>query len=118
MERKSILEPDDIKPRKITKKYFKPVKKKGRIPVLAKYINKRIHIRMDYKGKRYKAHVRRDGSITFAANSADAKRLQGKVYTSPSMAASAVTGRNMNGWISWRFERIPGDWVLINEMRK
>ena len=48
MERKSILEPDDIKPRKITKKYFKPVKKKGRIPVLAKYINKRIHIRMDY----------------------------------------------------------------------
>jgi len=92
--------------------------KEGRTPTLARYIKKRLHIRMDYKGKRYVAHVRKEGSITFAAESAEADRLQGKVFTSPSLAAQAVAKRNMNGWTWWRYERAPGDWVLLDELRK
>jgi len=91
-------------------------KKKG---VLAQYINKRFNIRFNYKGKLYIAHVRRDGIITFAAESAEAKRLQGKEYYSPSMAAIAVTKKKTwNGWRSWKYERSPGEWILIDELRK
>jgi len=103
----------------------KPMEKKeetrrnGRIPVMGRYIKRRMHIRMDYKGKRFIAHVRRDGSISFAAESADAESLQGKVYTSPSLAAAAAANRRtMNGWWWWRYERAPGDWVTIDELRK
>lgn len=94
------------------------VHRDGRKTTLAKYLNKRIHIRFVYKGKLYIAHVRRDGTITFAADSAEAKRLQGKEYGSPSMAAAAITKRTMNGWSSWKYERSPGEWVLIDELRK
>jgi len=103
----------------------KPIKQKeeapreGRKPVLSDHIKGRMHIRMFYKGKRFIAHVRKDGSITFAADSADASRLQGKVFTSPSLAAAAAANRRtMNGWWWWRYERAPGDWVSIDELRK
>lgn len=90
----------------------------GREPTLAKYLIKRIHLRFVYKGKLYIAHVRRDGTISFAADSAEAKRLQGKEYGSPSMAAAAITKRTMNGWSSWKYERSPGEWVFLDELRK
>jgi hypothetical protein len=93
-------------------------KKKGRIPVLAPFVDHRFHIQFKYKGKLYIAHVKHDGTISFAKNSADAKRLQGKVYTSPSKAASVAVGKPMNGWKTWRYERAPGDWVLLDELRK
>jgi hypothetical protein len=86
--------------------------------VLAQYLDKRIHIRFRYKGKLYIAHVRKDGWITFAAESAEAKRLQGKEFKSPSSAASAITGRARNGWKCWKYERSPGEWVLLEELRK
>jgi hypothetical protein len=86
--------------------------------VLAQYLDKRIHIRFRYKGKLYIAHVRKDGWITFAAESAEAKRLQGKEFKSPSSAASAITGRAMNGWRCWKYERSPGEWVFLDELRK
>jgi hypothetical protein len=86
--------------------------------VLAQYLYKRIHLRFRYKGKLYVAHVRKDGWITFAAESAEAKRLQGKEYKSPSAAASAVTGHEMDGWRNWKYERSPNEWVLIDELRK
>jgi hypothetical protein len=91
---------------------------KGRKPTLAPFINRRIHIRFRYKGQLYIAHVRSGGSIKFARESAEYQRLKGKVFTSPSLAASAITKRPMNGWFSWQFERAPGDWVLLNELRK
>jgi hypothetical protein len=90
----------------------------GKQPVLAPFVKRRFHIRFRYKGKLYIAHVRRDGSITFANDSADADRLQGKVFFSPSRAAKAVTKREMNGWAVWTYERAPGDWVLLDELRK
>jgi len=104
---------EDILPQKIQKQEIS--KDKG---ILAQYINKRFHIRFRYKDKLYIAHVRRDGWITFAAESADAKRFKDKIFKSPSLAASEISGHSMNGWHNWKYERSPGEWVLIDELRK
>lgn len=93
-------------------------KVKGRKPTLAPYVTRRFYIRFNYKGLLYIAHVRRDGSIKFAAESAEAERLKGEVFTSPSLAGRAVTKRATDGWYVWKFERAPGDWVVLNELRK
>ena len=91
---------------------------RGRKPVLAPLIDHRFHIHFKYKSKLYIAHVRSNGTITFARDSAEAGRLQRKIFTSPSLAAAAVTKKPMNGWYSWKYERAPGDWVLLDELRK
>jgi hypothetical protein len=94
---------------------------KGRKPTLSPFIKKRIHIRFKYKGKLYVAHAQRNGFIKFAGETTDKVKLiklRGKVFTSPSIAASAITGRPMNGWKVWKYQRSPGEWVLINELRK
>ncbi len=85
-----------------------PKKVKGRTPVLAKYVTKRFPIRWRYKGKLYRATVRRDGSISFNK----------KIYTSPSVAAFPIARHAVDGWHVWKFERSPGEWVLLNELRK
>jgi len=81
----------------------------GRTPVLAKYTTKRLRLSMTYKGKQYRATVLKDGSIF---------GRRGKIFTSPSGAAQAVTGRPVDGWRRWRYERAPGDWVPLDELRK
>ena len=81
----------------------------GRQPVLANYIDGPMNLQARYKGKIIKAHVRRNGSI----------RFKGKVYLSPSFAgAAACKRRSCNGWRFWKYERAPGDWVPLNELRK
>lgn len=81
----------------------------GRRPVLARYIKGSLKLQARYKLKTIKARVRRDGSISF----------RGKVYRSPSQAAAkACKRRTCNGWIFWQYERAPGDWVRLNELRK
>lgn len=90
----------------------------GRQPTLAPFVTRRFHIQFKYKGKLYIAHVRSDGTIRFAANSAEAKRFKGKIFTSPSLAGWAVTNRSTDGWYAWKYERAPGDWVHLNELRK
>ena len=64
-------------------------------------------IRWKYKGRIYKAQVRRDGRIHF----------QGKTFTSPSVAAAGVARHAVDGWYAWKYERAPGDWVELNELR-
>jgi hypothetical protein len=81
---------------------------KGSKAILAPYVKKRFEIRLKYKGKTYKAMVRKDGSILYA----------GKIYNSPSMAAVAITKRAMNGWATWKYERAPGDWLILDMLRK
>jgi len=85
--------------------------------VLAKYVSGRFHIRFDYKGKRYIAHVRQNGTISFSRHNAESKRLQGGVYYSPSEAAKAVTKHAMNGWTTWKYQKASGEWVHINELK-
>lgn len=76
--------------------------------ILAPYVKDRFEIRFWYKNKLYKATVRKDGTILY----------KGESYNSPSTAASAITKRAMNGWATWRYERAPGDWVILDTLRK
>ena len=81
----------------------------GKKPVLAKYTTGPMKLRARYKGRILSARVRRDGSI----------RFRDKVYRSPSQAgAVACKRRSCNGWAFWQYERAPGDWIPLNELRK
>jgi len=107
------VELDKIAPVRRRKKKAKPRKAKprkveGRTPTLAPYVTRRFLIRLRYKGKTYQASVRKDGSIY----------RKGQVFTSPSSAARAVIPRHADGWHAWRYERAPGDWVTLDNLRK
>ncbi len=96
---------------KKTKEVAKPKIKvqKGSKAILAQYnVKKPCKIHLKYKNKTYKATVRKDGTILYG----------GKVFNSPSMAARAIKHRASNGWKNWKYERAPGDWVLLDTLRK
>jgi hypothetical protein len=80
----------------------------GPMPALCPYVKKVFRLRGHSKGKTFQASARDDGSI----------RLQGKLYTSPSAAAEAATRYPVDGWLFWKYERAPGDWVRLDELRK
>jgi hypothetical protein len=80
----------------------------GPMPPLCPYVKKVFRLRGRSKGKTFHASVRDDGSI----------RLQGKVYASPTAAAEAATQYSVDGWLFWKYERAPGDWVPLDELRK
>jgi hypothetical protein len=82
---------------------------KGLRAVLAKYPKRPYKLRGKHKGKTIRAFIRKDGKIWFS----------GKAYLSPSTAAAAaVKRRTCNGWRFWHYERSPGDWVRLDEMRR
>jgi hypothetical protein len=81
---------------------------KRRKPALAKLVERATELRATLKGRSFKARVRRDGFI----------RLKGKLYRSPSHAGQAACKRACNGWRFWKYERAPGDWVRLKELRK
>lgn len=83
------------------------VVKKGS-PVLSAYVNRSTKLRATFKGKLVRARIRKNGLI----------RYRGKDYKSPSKAASAVVKRAANGWTFWKYERAPGDWVSLKELRR
>ena len=86
-----------------------PAATAGRSPILAAYISGPLKLRARCKGETLHATVARAGTI----------RFNGKVYTSPSLAGAAARKyRTCNGWTFWQYERAPGDWVLLNELRK
>ncbi len=80
----------------------------GRMPPLCRFIEKVSKLRGRSKGKVFHASVLSDGSI----------RLQRKVHSSPSSAAKAVTKYSVDGWTFRKYERTPGDWVRLDELRK
>jgi RAMA domain-containing protein len=88
---------------KISKK-----EKNGSQPILAPYISKSLKLRASVRNKKFKARVRRDGSI----------RFRNRIYNSPSSAGGAACKRSCDGWYFWKYERAPGDWVKLNELRK
>lgn len=53
-------------------------------------------------------NVRRDGQI----------RHNGVLYKSPSKAATAISGVSSNGWTFWSYERAPGQWMQLMELKK
>jgi Restriction Enzyme Adenine Methylase Associated len=86
----------------------RPKQPTGRKPALAVYVTVPLRLRVTFKGRTYRAFVRRDGSIRFGK----------KLYNSPSTAGTAVCKRSCDGWYFWKYERAPGDWVFLNELRK
>ena len=80
----------------------------GRMLPLLPYVKKVFKLRGRSKGKTFMASVKDDGTI----------RLQRKVYPSPTAAAMAVTHYTVDGWWFWKYERAPGDWVRLDELRR
>jgi len=78
-----------------------------RRPLRTPTAKKVFRLRGYSKGKTFHASVRDDDSI----------HLEGKVYTLPA-AAEAATQYPVDGWLFWKFERAPGDWVRLDELRK
>lgn len=85
-----------------------PKSRKGRLPVLSKYISTPLMLKAKFKNKTVTARVARNGTIRFA----------GKTYFSPSLAGKAACNQPCNGWIFWSYERAPGDWVRLDQLRK
>jgi hypothetical protein len=75
--------------------------------VLAGCVDKRINLRAEYKGERYRATLRKDGYIS----------SQGSLYESPTAAAKEIVGRAVNGWWFWHFRK-GQEWVRLSELRK
>lgn len=69
--------------------------------------SKSYRLRARYKGKVYKARLRRDGKVRWKRN----------LYNSPSAAGFAIRKRPTNGWWFWLYERSPSDWVRIADLR-
>ena len=81
----------------------------GRMPTLADHISGPMTLRARYKGKTVRAFVRKSGLIWF----------DGRHFRSPSHAgAHAVKRRTCNGWTFWQYQRAPGDWVNLDNLRK
>lgn len=86
-----------------------PKNRKGQPPVLSKYASTPLNLKAKFKNKSISARVTKDGTI----------RLAGKAYFSPSLAAAAACNRRgCNGWTFWSYERAPGDWVRLDQLRK
>lgn len=82
---------------------------RSRRPVLSAYVTCGMRIKGRHKNRTKRAWVRRDGSISF----------DGQVFNSPSMAAASACGRTRcNGWQFWTYERTPGNWVPLSELRR
>jgi hypothetical protein len=81
---------------------------KGGLPPLGRYLSRGRSLRGVYKGKSHKGRARKDGTIS----------VGGKTYNSPSLAAAAVVGHPINGWWFWKYERAPGHWVRLRELRR
>ena len=76
--------------------------------LLAGLISGPMRIRNTVKGKIVRARVRRNGTI----------RYKGKTFNSPSAAATSACGHPCDGWYFWKYERGPGDWVKLHELRR
>jgi len=109
-KQKSQQEIEDLFPRKMIGKRVKGKRKERGRPVLADFPNRPSRLRASFKGKKFRARVLRSGTIS----------VKGERFKSPSMAAYHVIGRKraINGWWFWHYERAPGDWIRLKELRR
>lgn len=68
---------------------------------------RRIALRARYKGKSYRASLRKDGLISY----------DGSRYRSPTGAARAIVGRVVNGWHFWHFKS-GLKWIRLKEINR
>jgi hypothetical protein len=64
---------------------------------------KRLPLRGWYKGKEYRASLRKDGQIQY----------DGQLFDSPTGAAKKVVGRVVNGWTFWHYKSAPREWAPL-----
>ncbi|MBX3405106.1 MAG: GIY-YIG nuclease family protein [Phycisphaeraceae bacterium] len=77
-------------------------------PALVRRFERAVPLRAVYRRKVYKARLRTNGTI----------RVGRESFNSPSAAGTAVVGRAVNGWSFWLYERAPGQWVRLRELRR
>lgn len=77
-------------------------------PTLAPFITSALRLRRMYKGTMHSARVRKNGTV----------HVGSKSYTSPSLAAAQIVGHHINGWRFWTYQRAPGQWVKLRELRR
>lgn len=80
---------------------------RGSLP-LAGLINRGVTLRAVYKGKHYRAVLRRDGYI----------RYNGVLYESPSAAAKVVIKRGGHGWTFWKYRKARNQWVALRNLKR
>jgi len=87
-----------------------PVEKKvgKRIPVLSSIEVAPTELVATYKGTEHKASVNPDGTIT----------VNDKTFNSPSRAGKEVTGKEVDGWTFWSYEKEDGTLEKIDALRK
>ena len=69
---------------------------------------KRTRLKGWYKGEEYRALLLKGGKVKYRK----------RIYKTPSAAASKVLKGAANGWIFWKYQRAPGDWVTVDHLRK
>lgn len=107
--RKQKIEFDELVGRSKTKPNSSASKlKKGKGPILFPYIHGAMKLRAKFKGRSIRAHVLKSVTVVF----------EGKHYNSPSMAAAAACKRSCNGWVFWKYERGPHEWIRLGELRR
>jgi hypothetical protein len=77
-------------------------------PNLIRLLPGGARLRANYKGKQYRARVRRDGRV----------RFNGQLYPSLSSAAKSIVKRTTNGWWFWKAEKGKGNWVRLDKVRR
>ena len=77
-------------------------------PVMTQYADAKLKLRGWCKKKNIYAFVRKSGLIWFDK----------KHFSTPSAAASHAVKHPCNGWRFWQYQRAPGDWVDLDELRK
>lgn len=76
--------------------------------VLAGIVERRLPLMGRYKGKVYRATLRKDGYISF----------KGRLYDSPSAAAKRVIKHAANGWAFWHYKEGAKNWPPLSELRR
>ncbi len=69
---------------------------------------RRTRLKAWYKGKVFRALLLKGGKV----------RYKRRIYESPSAAAARVVKGASNGWIFWKYQRSPGEWVAVDHLRK
>ncbi|MFL6621281.1 MAG: hypothetical protein ACJ8NR_01485 [Sulfurifustis sp.] len=76
--------------------------------VLVGLVERRLPLRGEYKGKTYRATLRRDGYISY----------KGGLYESPSAAARRIIKGPANGWMFWHYKEAARNWPPLAELRR
>lgn len=85
----------------------KTLEAKGTTP-LKGLLERRQVLKGWYKGREYRASLRRSGQIQF----------NGDLYDSPTGAAKKIFRRSVNGWKFWHYRSANREWVPLAELKR